>query len=87
MAEIKKAKKDNMKKLRKEQDGSFGYVFNEKDLKKLILDKYPELIDDKHKFDEIDIGRYDIALMILPKKIVKKVNNGRLNNGKNKRNN
>lgn len=53
-----------MKKLKIEDDGSLGYSFDKKDLKELILEKYPELIDDKHMFDEIDIGRNDIAITI-----------------------
>lgn len=54
-----------MKKMDIEDDGSFGYEFSRDDLRDLILEKHPELIDDKHKFDSIDIGYNNIALMIV----------------------
>ncbi len=56
-----------MRKLDIEDDGSFGYELDKNDLKELILEKFPNLIDDEHKFDSIDIGRENIAIMIIKK--------------------
>lgn len=62
-----------MEKLKTEPDGSFGYVFNGKDLREMIQEKYPDLIDDKHKFDSIDFGKEDIGFMIVKNCCGKKV--------------
>ena len=46
-------------------DGSFAYDFNKEDLKEMILEKHPELIDDNHKFDSIYFAGNHISLMIV----------------------
>lgn len=64
-----------MRKSRVEPDGSFYYSFGKKEIKELILAKYPNLIDGNHKLQEIDLcgltGKVDI---IVVKRSVRKKN-------------